>query len=87
MREHNCLQESVVTDSRLRHSNTVRRRRKCSICGDRFTTREVIVDSIITEDKLTPLLNRLEEFKEAIEEIEFEIIGLYGKDKKETDPT
>lgn len=42
-----CLENSKVVDSRMTHharvglDNTIRRRRECMSCGERFTTYEI----------------------------------------------
>lgn len=53
MNKHSCIHSSKVIDSRALGKTKVgiRRRRECSICNKRFTTREAVVDSILTEDE------------------------------------
>jgi hypothetical protein len=48
---HSCLEESVVIDSRLRTDrNSIRRRRICPRCKERFTTTEILTETILTEN-------------------------------------
>jgi transcriptional regulator NrdR family protein len=39
----NCGEETSVISTRENTDGTIRRRRECPVCGQRFTTREVFV--------------------------------------------
>jgi hypothetical protein len=46
-----CGKQTEVIDSRLSLANTIRRRRKCPICGRRFSTIEIAAEPL--DDLLT----------------------------------
>ena len=43
-----CDKETQVVDSRVDLTNTVRRRRRCPSCYERFTTKEIPVEELET---------------------------------------
>jgi len=49
---HSCFHNSKVNDTRPlgKKQDGIRRRRECLKCGKLFTTREVVVDTILTEE-------------------------------------
>ena len=50
--EHDCFELSKVVDSRYSNrSKSLRRRRQCTSCNHRFTTKEAVAESILTEEQ------------------------------------
>lgn len=50
MEVHNCFEQSKVVDCRMNRKSTRRRRRReCLVCKIRFTTTEVMSETILTE--------------------------------------
>ena len=79
---HSCLQNSKTNDTRSlgKRREGTRRRRECRICGRLFTTREVEVDTLLSEveqaehkQQLTRIVTRFktqfDKFVELVEEL------------------
>lgn len=82
MKPHSCLQNSKVNDTRSlgKRREGIRRRRECLKCGYLFTTREVVVDKLLSEveqaehkRQLTKIVMRFktqfDKFVERVEEL------------------
>lgn len=74
MKCKNCNSETKVDDSRVTTKGaTIRRRRSCPKCGDKFTTFEYR-DSNEVQDKLTLAESYLNMLKFSIEDIKLKML-------------